>query len=241
MEARLPFLFERRLPAYMRTVLLIDDEQRMLDLIELFLIPHGFRCIKETNGKEALDTLKNENVSLVLLDIMMPEMDGWEVCEKIREFSDVPVIMLTARSDKLDLVKGLDSGADDYITKPFDERELLARVNAMLRRFPDEEEKTEMVMHGDFKLDKETYSLHFRELKVPLTLKEFYIIEALLSRPTKTYTREQLLNAAWDYNTYTDIRTVDSHIRNLRDKLKTAGFPIDEFLKTVWGIGYKWG
>ncbi|MDS9470873.1 response regulator transcription factor [Sporosarcina pasteurii] len=225
----------------MRTVLLIDDEQRMLDLIELFLIPHGFRCIKETNGKEALDTLKNENVSLVLLDIMMPEMDGWEVCEKIREFSDVPVIMLTARSDKLDLVKGLDSGADDYITKPFDERELLARVNAMLRRFPDEEEKTEMVMHGDFKLDKETYSLHFRELKVPLTLKEFYIIEALLSRPTKTYTREQLLNAAWDYNTYTDIRTVDSHIRNLRDKLKTAGFPIDEFLKTVWGIGYKWG
>lgn len=178
----------------MRTVLLIDDEQRMLDLIELFLIPHGFRCIKETNGKEALDTLKNENVSLVLLDIMMPEMDGWEVCEKIREFSDVPVIMLTARSDKLDLVKGLDSGADDYITKPFDERELLARVNAMLRRFPDEEEKTEMVMHGDFKLDKETYSLHFRELKVPLTLKEFYIIEALLSRPTKTYTREQLLN-----------------------------------------------
>lgn len=172
---------------------------------------------------------------------MMPEMDGWEVCEKIREFSDVPVIMLTARSDKLDLVKGLDSGADDYITKPFDERELLARVNAMLRRFPDEEEKTEMVMHGDFKLDKETYSLHFRELKVPLTLKEFYIIEALLSRPTKTYTREQLLNAAWDYNTYTDIRTVDSHIRNLRDKLKTAGFPIDEFLKTVWGIGYKWG
>src|SRR5699024_3817426 len=240
MEARLPFLFERRLPVRMKTVLLIDDEQRMLDLIELFLIPHAFRCIKETNGKEALDTLKNENVSLVLLDIMMPEMDGWEVCEKIREFSDVPVIVLTARSDKLDLVKGLDSGADDYITKPFDERELLARVKAMLRRFPNEGEKTEMVIHGDFKLDKETYSLQFRELKVPLTLKEFYIIEALLSRPTKTFTREQLLHAAWDYNTYTDIRTVDSHIRNLRDKLKTAGFPIDEFLKTVWGIGYKW-
>lgn len=225
---------------YMRTILLIDDEQRMLDLIELFLIPHGFKCIKETSGKKALEILKKEKVSLVLLDIMMPEMDGWEVCEKIREFSDVPVIMLTARTDKLDLVKGLESGADDYITKPFDERELSARVNALLRRFPEEEKEAEMIIYGDFRLDKETYSLQFRDLKVPLTLKEFFIVEALISRPTKTYTREQLLHAAWDYNTYTDIRTVDSHIRNLRDKLKTTGFPIDEFLKTVWGIGYKW-
>lgn len=224
----------------MKTVLLIDDEQRMLDLIELFLIPHGFRCIKETKGEAALETLKKEEVSLVLLDIMMPEMDGWEVCEKIRAFSDVPVIMLTARSDKQDLVKGLDRGADDYITKPFDERELLARVNALLRRMPEEEDKAEIVVEGDFKLNKEAYSLQFKEAKVPLTLKEFYIIEALISRPTKTFTREQLLHAAWDYNTYTDIRTVDSHIRNLRDKLKTAGFPIEEFLKTVWGIGYKW-
>src|SRR5699024_10793547 len=137
MEARSPFLFQRRLRVRRETAVLIDDEQRMLDLIALSLIPHGFRCIKETYGKEALDTLKNESVSLVLLDIMMPEMDGGEVCEKIREFSDVPVIMLTARSDKLDLVKGLDSGADDYITNPFDERELLARVKAMLRRFPN--------------------------------------------------------------------------------------------------------
>ncbi|PID24863.1 response regulator transcription factor [Sporosarcina sp. P7] len=224
----------------MRTILLIDDEQRMLDLIELFLIPHGFKCIKETSGQKALGILKKEKVSLVLLDIMMPEMDGWEVCEKIREFSDVPVIMLTARTDKLDLVKGLESGADDYITKPFDERELSARVNALLRRFPKEEKETEMIIYGDFRLDKETYSLQFRNLKVPLKLKEFFIVEALISRPTKTYTREQLLHAAWDYNTYTDIRTVDSHIRNLRDKLKTTGFPIDEFLKTVWGIGYKW-
>ncbi|QUW23368.1 response regulator transcription factor [Sporosarcina sp. Marseille-Q4063] len=224
----------------MRTILLVDDEQRMLNLIELFMIPHGFRCIKETSGKKALEILKKEKVSLVLLDVMMPEIDGWEVCEKIREFSDVPVIMLTARTDKLDVVKGLGSGADDYITKPFDERELSARVHALLRRIPDEEKDTEMIVNGNFKLDKETYSLQYNDSKVPLTLKEFYIIEALISRPTKTFTREQLLHAAWDYNTYTDIRTVDSHIRNLRDKLKTAGFPIEEFLKTVWGIGYKW-
>lgn len=224
----------------MRTILLIDDEQRMLDLIELFLIPHGFRCIKETSGKKALETLMREKVSLVLLDVMMPEMDGWEVCEKIREFSDVPIIMLTARTDKLDMVKGLDTGADDYITKPFDERELFARVNALLRRYPDDEKDTEKIIYGDFKLDRETYSLQLKQLKVQLTLKEFYIIEALISRPKKTFTREQLLHAAWDYNTYTDIRTVDSHIRNLRDKLKNAEFPIDGFLKTVWGIGYKW-
>lgn len=224
----------------MRTILLVDDEQRMLNLIELFMIPHGFSCIKETSGKNALEILKKEKISLVLLDVMMPEIDGWEVCEKIREFSDVPVIMLTARTDKLDLVKGLNSGADDYITKPFDERELSARVHALLRRIPDEKKETEVIICGDYKLDKDTYSLHWKDSKVPLTLKEFYIIEALISRPTKTFTREQLLHAAWDYNTYTDIRTVDSHIRNLREKLTTAGFPIVEFLKTVWGIGYKW-
>ncbi|MEK5069683.1 response regulator transcription factor [Sporosarcina sp. FSL K6-1508] len=224
----------------MRTILLIDDEKRMLDLIELFLIPHGFRCIKETNGQAAIETLKHEKINLVLLDIMMPEIDGWEVCRKIREFSDVPVIMLTARSDKLDLVKGLDTGADDYITKPFDEGELVARVKALLRRIPADESDAEMIIYGDFKLDKETYSLQFNDLKVQLTLKEFYIVEALISRPNKTFTREQLLFSAWEYNTYTDIRTVDSHIRNLREKLKTAGFPSDEFLQTVWGIGYKW-
>lgn len=224
----------------MRTILLIDDERRMLDLIELFLIPHGFRCIKETSGQKAIELLSQEKISLVLLDIMMPEMDGWEVCRRIRELSNVPIIMLTARSDKLDLVKGLDTGADDYITKPFDEGELVARVNALLRRFPGDEPDSEKIISGDFKLDKENYSLQFNDLKVQLTLKEFYIVEALISRPNKIFTREQLLYAAWEYDTYTDIRTVDSHIRNLREKLKTAEFPIEEFLQTVWGIGYKW-
>lgn len=221
-----------------KTILLVDDEERMLDLIELFLAPDGFKCIKVTEGAQALEILKTESVNLVILDVMMPEMDGWEVCKRIRAFSDVPIIMLTARTDKLDLVKGLEGGADDYITKPFDERELSARVNALLRRCEGKER--EVVVHGDFTLDKETYSLQYKNLKLSLTLKEFYIIEALLSRPTKTFTREQLLHAAWEYDTYTDIRTVDSHIRNLRDKLKTADFPMDECLKTVWGIGYKW-
>lgn len=223
----------------MQTILLVDDEQRMLDLIELFLVPHGYRCVKETSGETALKRIRNEQFDLVLLDIMMPGMDGWQVCEKIRSFSEVPIIMLTARSDKTDLVKGLENGADDYITKPFDERELVARVQAMLRRTGSRGDEHGMEQ-GEFYLNHDTYSLHFGKLKVQLTLKEYYIVEALMSRPSKTFTREELLDIAWEYGTYTDIRTIDSHIRNLREKLKTEGFPIDEFLKTVWGIGYKW-
>jgi len=212
----------------------------MLDLLELFLAPNGFKCIKADNGKKGLEILEKEKINLVLLDVMMPDMDGWEVCRQIRAFSDVPVIMLTARSDKADLVKGLDNGADDYITKPFDEGELTARVNALLRRYPEEETSSGNTVFGDFVLNRDSYSLHYKKADVQLTLKEFYIIEALITQPKRTLTREQLLLTAWDYNTYTDIRTVDSHIRNLREKLKTAGFPIEEFLKTVWGIGYKW-
>lgn len=225
----------------MQTVLLVDDEQRMLDLVELFLVPQGFKCLKEKTGKSALATLRNEKVNLVILDVMMHEMDGWEVCKKIREFSQVPIIMLTARSDKMNLVKGLDIGADDYLTKPFDERELIARVNAILRRVSEiDESNVEKVVYNEFYLDTEKYSLYYQNSKAQLTSKEFFIVKALMSRPSKVYVREELLNAAWDYETETDIRTVDSHIRNLREKLKKAGFPTSEFLKTVWGIGYKW-
>lgn len=223
----------------MQTALLIDDEQRMLDLIELFMIPLGFHCIKETSGKNAIDRLKKEEVQLILLDIMMPNMDGWEVCKEIREFSNVPIIMLTARTDKTDIVRGLNNGADDYITKPFDDRELVARVNAVLRR-SSANESTNLISFGEFSLNSETYCLKYFEQTVQLTLKEFFIIKALISRPNKTYTREELLNVAWEYETETDIRTVDSHMRNLRDKLKKSGFPTENFLKTVWGIGYKW-
>ena len=223
----------------MTTILLVDDEHRMLDLIELFLLPYGMKCIKETSGRNAIEIVEEEKVDLVLLDVMMPDMNGWEVCKSIREFSNVPIIMLTARSDKMDLVNGLNIGADDYITKPFDEMELVARVNAILRRTSvDNDEST--ITYLDFILNCETYSLHYQDLTLQLTLKEFNIIKVLISRPLKTYKREELLDIAWDYETYTDIRTIDSHIRNLREKLKKAGFPIDEFLKTVWGIGYKW-
>ncbi|AXI01285.1 DNA-binding response regulator [Sporosarcina sp. PTS2304] len=223
----------------MKTILLIDDEQRMLDLLELFLLPHGYRCLQATDGQAALDLFQKENIHLVLLDIMMPGMDGWEVCRKIREQSTVPVILLTARSNTSDVVKGLDEGADDYITKPFDERELTARVRAALRRVSDEyEPKT--IQEGPFTLNLDSYSILYDTHEVRLTMKEFYIIEAMMQRPNRTFTREDLLQVAWEYDTYTEVRTVDSHIRNLRDKLKKSDFPIDEILVTVWGIGYKW-
>jgi len=223
----------------MQTVLLIDDEQRMLDLVELFLAPNGIKCIKETSGKNAIEIIKQERIHLVLIDVMMPDLNGWEVCRAIRNFSDVPIIMLTARSDKTDIVKGLNNGADDYISKPFDDRELVARVNALLRRYSKVDD-AKNISHNNFLLNLDRYCLMYFEQKVQLTLKEYLIIKALLSRPTKTYTREELLSVAWDYETETDIRTVDSHIRNLREKLKRSGFPIEEFIKTVWGIGYKW-
>ena len=223
----------------MKTVLLIDDEQRMLNLLELFLAPHGYRCLQATNGQAALDLFNKDKVDLVLLDIMMPGMDGWEVCRRIREISDVPVILLTARSDKTDIVKGLEQGADDYITKPFDERELIARVRAALRRVPDDNQPKQL-SEGPFTLDLESYSILYDNNEVRLTLKEFYIIEAMMARPNRTFTRETLLQVAWEYDTYTEVRTVDSHIRNLRDKLRKSHFPIDDILLTVWGIGYKW-
>lgn len=224
----------------MKTILLVDDEQRMLDLIELFLAPAGFRCIKKTSGQDAIRVMQKEDIHLVILDLMMPGMDGWETCKKIREFSDIPIIMLTARSEKSDLVKGLNTGADDYITKPFDEGELVARVHALLRRTRNEQAQQHKLVYEDFELNKETFSLHHNEYAVQLTLKEFLIIEALLSRPQKTFTREELMNIAWEFDAFIDMRTVDSHIRNLREKLRKAGFPMERLIKTVWGIGYKW-
>lgn len=224
----------------MKTILLVDDEQRMLDLIELFLTPTGFRCIKKTNGQDAISVLQKQVVHLIILDLMMPIMDGWETCKKIREFSAVPIIMLTARAEKADLVKALNTGADDYIIKPFDEEELVARVNALLRRSGLMQPQDEKLLYEDFELNKETFSLHHQKSTAQLTLKEFLIIEALLSRPLKTFTREELMNIAWEFDAFIDIRTVDSHIRNLREKLRKAGFPMEKFIKTVWGIGYKW-
>ncbi|MBP1968476.1 DNA-binding response OmpR family regulator [Virgibacillus natechei] len=181
----------------MNKVLLVDDEQRMLDLLGLYLKPYNYTYKKALGSKEALSYMEQESFQLVLLDIMMPDLDGWELCRKIRRISDVPIIMITGRDQPGDIIKGLRLGADDYMIKPFHKDELLARMEALLRR------------------------------RNP-------------RNPNQVFAREQLIDLVWGYTSVTDERTVDSHVRNMRGKIRDAGFPIDKHLKTVWGVGYKW-
>src|SRR5690606_2039423 len=156
----------------MPKVLLIDDEQRMLDLLTLYLTPAGYQCTKTTSGREGLEYIENEQYDLVLLDIMMPHIDGWEVCKKVRTFSDIPIIMLTARTAEEDIIKGLNEGADDYMTKPFDEAELLARMEAILRRTSDQNDDLAIVFK-QLKWDADAFSVTYRKKPLPLTPKEF--------------------------------------------------------------------
>jgi DNA-binding response OmpR family regulator len=221
----------------MYTILLVDDEKRMLDLLDLYLSPKGYRCVKCESGSDAIQYLENHKVDLVLLDIMMPELDGWETCKRIREFSDVPIIMVTARDQTLDVVKGLNMGADDYITKPFDEAELLARIEAVLRRFVGKRSKIEF---QGLVWDEDEHKVLYQNKPVFLTPKEFSILGLFLKHPNRVFNREQIIVSLWGYDANTEERTIDSHVKNIREKLRQVGFPIDQFLQTVWGIGYKW-
>lgn len=222
----------------MRKILIVDDEERMQNLISLYLTPAGFECVAKSSGYDALLYLQNNSCDLVILDLMMPEMDGWETCKKIREYSDVPIIMLTARTNKSDVIKGLSTGADDYITKPFDSGELLARIEAVFRRTKLLENTT--IIFNDLTWNPDSYSLSYKDKSIQVTPKEFALIGLLLKYPNRVFTREQLLTIIWGLEVGTEDRTIDSHIRNIRDKLKNAGFPIYDHLTTVWGVGYKW-
>lgn len=222
----------------MKKILLVDDELRMLDLLFLYLGPHGYKCIKKNSGKEALSYLEQEKADLVILDVMMPVMDGWTTCEKIREFSDVPIIMLTARSETVDVIKGLKFGADDYVTKPFQEAELLARIEALLRRATSFKE--DQLNFKGLLWNKESVEIKYKSQLISVTPKEFALIGLFLKNPNKVFSRDHLLSSIWGLHSTIDDRTVDSHIRNVRDKLRAVGFPIDEHLFTVWGVGYKW-
>lgn len=220
----------------MNKVLLIDDEERMLELLDLYLKPYSFICRKALGANDGLKYLKEERFDIILLDVMMPEMDGWEVCKKIREYSDVPIIMVTAREQKEDVVKGLKLGADDYITKPFDEEELVARINALLRRT----NPVNQINVNGLLWDKDQFELTYRNQSVNLTPKEFAIIGLLMKNPGRVFSRDQLIDMVWGIHSETEGRTVDSHVRNMREKIRVVGFPIDDYFHTVWGIGYKW-
>ncbi|WP_077303024.1 response regulator transcription factor [Virgibacillus pantothenticus] len=220
----------------MKNVLLVDDEKRMLDLLALYLQPYNYACTKIKNGKEALYYLQKQSMDIVLLDIMMPDIDGWELCKRIREFSDIPIMMITARDQQDDIVKGLRLGADDYLTKPFDEQELLARMEALLRRT----EPKKHIEASGLRWDEERFELTYNNQLIRLTPKEFLMIGKLMKNSGIVFTREQLIDLIWGFHSETEGRTVDSHIRNIREKIRQAGFPIDDYLITVWGVGYKW-
>ncbi|OCA88226.1 DNA-binding response regulator [Bacillus sp. FJAT-27225] len=221
----------------MKKVVLIDDEERMLDLISLYLKPKGYKYMKFTSPLAALDYLESEGADLVLLDVMMPEMDGWETCREIRRVSDIPILMLTARTEKTDIVKGLKLGADDYIQKPFDEEELIARIEAVLRR---KGPSNDTLSFKGLVLKPDSFELSFEDKAVSLTPKEFGLLSIFLQNTNKVFSREHLLTTIWGHSVVTEDRTIDSHVRNLRDKLRKAGFSVDDYLLTVWGVGYKW-
>lgn len=221
----------------METILLVDDEPLMLDLLSLYLSPHGYICIKKESALTAIDYLEHKSVDLILLDIMMPEMDGWEACKEIRKNWDTPIIMLTARADKQDIVNGLNLGADDYISKPFDEEELIARIKAVIRRKGHTAEK---ISFQGLLLNHDSFELQYNGSKIPLTPKEFGMISLFLTNQNKVFSREHLIMSIWGHDVGTEDRTIDSHVRNVREKLRKAGFPVDDYLQTVWGVGYKW-
>jgi DNA-binding response OmpR family regulator len=224
----------------MKRILLIDDEQRMLNLLSLYLIPNGFDCIKKNTGMDGMDYIKNNEVNLIILDVMMPILDGWETLAKIRAFSDIPIIMLTARNDQNDMIKGLKNGADDYISKPFNEEILLARIEAVLRRSSKEDKLDKPIYFRGLLLDTISYKLEYNGIPIAVTPKEFSLLEVFLLNLDKVFSREHLLSTLWELKAETENRTIDSHIRNLRDKLRHVGFDVDRHLKTIWGVGYRW-
>ena len=197
----------------------------------------GYYCIKKESAIDAIEYLTSHSVDLILLDVMMPDIDGWKACQEIRKYWDTPIIMLTAMSEKTDIVKGLKNGADDYISKPFDEEELTARIEAVLRR---QKSETGKILFRGLSLDHDSFQMHYSGTEISLTPKEFGMMSLFLNNQNKVFTREHLITSIWGYEVSTEDRTIDSHVRNLREKLRKSGFPSDDHLLTVWGVGYKW-
>lgn len=219
-------------------VLIVDDDENIVELIRIYFEKEGFTTVTANDGRKALELFKSESPAIVILDIMMPEMDGWQVCREIRKISNIPIIMLTAKGETFDKVLGLELGADDYMTKPFETKELVARVKAVLRR-SDVKEKT---ADKELVFPKLTVNLSNYEIRIDGKLteippKELELLYFLASNPNRVFTREQLLEEVWGFDYFGDSRTVDVHIKRLREKLE--GIDANWQLKTVWGVGYK--
>ena len=224
-----------------KTVLVVDDEPNIVELVRLYLANEGFGVQVARTGTEALASFHAATPALIILDLMLPEVDGWEVCRRIRRESDVPIIMLTARSDDIDKIVGLEIGADDYLTKPFNPRELIARAKAVLRRSTSTEQSrqttlTEAVMRfGNTRIDTDRHEVSVDERQVELRMKEFDLLVVFAQHLGRVLERDKLLNLAWGYEYFGDTRTVDVHVAHLRDRL--AGSTLN--IHTIRGLGYK--
>lgn len=223
-----------------KRVLVVDDEKLIVKGIRFSLEQEGMEVDCAYDGEEALEKVKTGDYDMILLDIMLPKLTGLEVCQQIREFSSVPIIMLTAKGEDMDKILGLEYGADDYITKPFNILEVKARIKAIMRRTRKEEKKESFgktLVSGDLKLDCEGRRVFIAGREINLTAKEFDVLELLAKNPNKVYSRENLLNLVWGYEYPGDVRTVDVHIRRLREKIEAV--PSDpKYVHTKWGIGY---
>jgi DNA-binding response OmpR family regulator len=219
-------------------ILVVDDDKNISELLRLYLEKEGFSVVAAFNGPEAVKKFEDSAPDLVLLDIMLPGLDGWQVCREIRKKSDKPVIMITAKGETFDKVLGLELGADDYIVKPFDTKEVVARIKAVLRRYSTlNEKKTEEVKYDNLLVNLTNYELRINGALVEAPPKELELLYHLASNPNRVFTRDQLLDEVWGFEYYGDSRTVDVHVKRLREKLE--GNSDKWSLKTVWGVGYK--
>ena len=219
-------------------IMVVDDDRNICELLRLYLEKEGFDTVIAEDGQKALALFDTAQPDLMLLDVMMPQLDGWQVCREIRKKSSCPIIMLTAKGEVFDKVLGLDLGADDYVTKPFETKEIIARVKAVLRRCGSATaEKARIVEYDGLYINMENYELKVRGRAVDTPPKEMELIFHLASNPNRVYTRDQLLDEVWGFEYYGDSRTVDVHVKRLREKLE--GVSDQWTLKTVWGVGYK--
>ena len=223
-------------------ILVCDDDKNICELLRLYLVKDGYTVVIANDGEEALNKFRTETPDLILLDIMMPKLDGWQVCREVRKKSDCPIIMVTAKGETFDKVLGLELGADDYVTKPFDPKEIIARIKAVMRRMHPTASETGNEAAKEVKYDNLVVNMTKYELKVSNKVvdtppKELELLFYLASNPNRVFTRDQLLDKVWGFEYYGDSRTVDVHIKRLREKLE--GVSEEWSLKTVWGVGYK--
>ena len=218
-------------------ILVADDESRMRKLVKDFLIKSNFEVLEAEDGSQALDLFyATKDIALIILDVMMPKMDGFEVCREIRQTSQVPIIMLTAKGDERDELQGFQLGVDEYITKPFSPKILVARVEVVLRR-TNKEEETELLEYGGIVVDKTAHSVIIDGKPVDLSFKEFELLTYFMENKGIALSREKILNHVWNYDYFGDARTIDTHVKKLRSKLGDKG----DLIKTIWGVGYKMG